>query len=54
MYMPKFKDHRSSNLVEFVWTASKIIKKKKSSLGFYLTGRLLEIVKKLRGPEVHT
>ena len=52
--MPKFKDHRSSNPLEFVWTASKIIKKKKSSLGFYLTGRLLEIVKKLRGPEIHT
>ncbi|KAM4103897.1 hypothetical protein ACJW30_06G113600 [Castanea mollissima] len=49
--MQNFKDHKSSNPLEFVWTASKIIKKKKSSLGFYLTGTLLEIVKKLRGPE---
>ncbi|KAM3704181.1 hypothetical protein ACJW31_04G156100 [Castanea mollissima] len=49
--MPELKDHKSPNPLEFVWAASKIIKKKKSSLGVYLTGRVLEIVKKLRGPE---
>ena len=45
---------RSPNPLDFVWAASKIIKKKKSSLGVYLTGWALEIVKKLRGPEVYS
>nr|POE50296.1 o-acyltransferase wsd1 [Quercus suber] len=49
--MPELKDHKSSNPLDFVLETSKIIKKKKSSFGVYLTGRLLEIVKKLRGPE---
>ncbi|KAK4569000.1 hypothetical protein RGQ29_004415 [Quercus rubra] len=49
--MPELKDHKSPNPLDFVLAASKIIKKKKSSLGVYLTGRVLEIVKKLRGPE---
>ncbi|KAM4115552.1 hypothetical protein ACJW30_04G158100 [Castanea mollissima] len=49
--MPELKDHKSPNPLDFVWATSKIIKKKKSSLGVYLTGRVLEIVKKLRGPE---
>ncbi|KAM3745261.1 hypothetical protein ACB098_06G112800 [Castanea mollissima] len=49
--MPKFKDHKSANPLEFVWAANKIIKKKKSSLGVYLTSELLGIVKKLKGPE---
>ena len=52
--MPKFKDQKSTNPLEFVWAANKIIKKKKSSLGVYLTSKLLGIVKKLKGPEVHT
>ncbi|XP_030928792.1 O-acyltransferase WSD1-like isoform X2 [Quercus lobata] len=50
--MPKFKDdHKSANPLEFVWAANKIIKKKKSSLGVYITSKLLDIVKKLKGPE---
>ncbi|XP_050258616.1 wax ester synthase/diacylglycerol acyltransferase 11-like isoform X1 [Quercus robur] len=49
--MPELKDHKSQNPLDFVLATSKIIKKKKSSLGVYLTGRFLEIVKKLRGPE---
>ena len=52
--MPELKDHKSPNPLDFVLAASKIIKKKKSSLGVYLTGRVLEIVKKLRGPEVYS
>ncbi|KAK7832523.1 o-acyltransferase wsd1 [Quercus suber] len=48
--MPELKDHKSPNPLDFVLAASKIIKKKKSSLGVYLTGRVLEIVKKLKGP----
>jgi hypothetical protein len=51
--IPKFKDPKSSDPLEFVWEAHKIIKRKRSSLGVYLTSRLLEIVKELRGPEVH-
>nr|POE95315.1 hypothetical protein CFP56_05674 [Quercus suber] len=50
--MPElYKDHKSPNPLDFVLATSKIIKKKKSSLGVYLTGKVLEIVKKLRGPE---
>ena len=52
--MPELKDHKSRNPLDFVLAASKIIKKKKSSLGVYLTGWALEIVKKLRGPEVYS
>ena len=52
--MPELKDHKSQNPLDFVLAASKIIKKKKSSLGVYLTGRVLEIAKKLRGPEVYS
>uniref|UniRef100_A0A2N9FDD5 Uncharacterized protein n=1 Tax=Fagus sylvatica TaxID=28930 RepID=A0A2N9FDD5_FAGSY len=52
--IPKLKDPKSPNPIEFVQAAQEVIKKKKSSFGVYLNGRLLEIVKKLRGPEVHT
>ncbi|GMY10132.1 o-acyltransferase wsd1 [Fagus crenata] len=49
--IPKLKDPKSPNPIEFVQAAQEVIKKKKSSFGVYLNGRLLEIVKKLRGPE---
>ncbi|XP_059452448.1 wax ester synthase/diacylglycerol acyltransferase 4-like [Corylus avellana] len=49
--IPKFKDPKSLDPLEFVWEAHKIIKRKRSSLDVYLTSRLLEIMKKLRGPE---
>ena len=52
--IPNLKDPKSPNPIEFVQAAQEVMKKKKSSFGVYLTGRLLEIVKKLRGPEVHT
>ncbi|KAM4093422.1 hypothetical protein ACB094_06G115000 [Castanea mollissima] len=35
--IPELKDHKSPNPLDFVWAASKIIKKKKSSFGIYLT-----------------
>ncbi|KAM3697442.1 hypothetical protein ACB098_06G112900 [Castanea mollissima] len=37
--IPKLKGHKSPNPLDFVWAASKIIKKKKSSFGIYLTCR---------------
>ncbi|KAK1568125.1 hypothetical protein Q3G72_020929 [Acer saccharum] len=40
-----------SNPLEFVWKTREIINAKKSSLGVYLTGRLLQVLKILRGPE---
>ncbi|GAV80595.1 WES_acyltransf domain-containing protein/DUF1298 domain-containing protein [Cephalotus follicularis] len=42
----------SSNPLPFIWNARSIIKRKRSSLAVVLTGRLLEAVKKFRGPEV--
>ncbi|KAL5797548.1 hypothetical protein ACOSQ2_002368 [Xanthoceras sorbifolium] len=53
---PKLTDDYSklsnnNNPLEFVWKTREIINAKKSSLGVYLTGRLLQILKKLRGPE---
>ncbi|KAL5793757.1 hypothetical protein ACOSP7_002351 [Xanthoceras sorbifolium] len=55
--IPKLTDNGNSKLsnnynpLEFVRKARKIINAKKSSLGAYFTGRLLQILKKLRGPE---
>ncbi|XP_059452804.1 wax ester synthase/diacylglycerol acyltransferase 11-like isoform X2 [Corylus avellana] len=49
--IPKFKDPKSLDPLEFVREAHKIIKRKRSSLDVYLTGRLLEIMKNIRGPE---
>ncbi|KAL5793759.1 hypothetical protein ACOSP7_002353 [Xanthoceras sorbifolium] len=53
---PKLTDDYSklsnnNNSLEFVWKTREIINAKKSSLGVYLTGILLQILKKLRGPE---
>lgn len=50
--IPPLTDASSSNPLEFVFRAQHIINDKKSSLAVYLTGQLLEIVKKFRGPEV--
>lgn len=40
------------NPVDFVFKAQRLILKKRSSLGVHLTGWLLEILRKYRGPEV--
>ncbi|KAH7576950.1 hypothetical protein JRO89_XS01G0181100 [Xanthoceras sorbifolium] len=52
---PKLTDDYSklsnnNNPLEFVWKTREIINAKKSSLGVYLTGRLLQILKKLKRP----
>ncbi|XP_062151244.1 wax ester synthase/diacylglycerol acyltransferase 11-like [Alnus glutinosa] len=49
--IPKFKDPKFSNPLEYVLEAQKIIKRRRTSLGVYLTDRLLDTLKKLRGPE---
>lgn len=51
--IPKFKDPKSSNPLDFVLEAQKMIKRRRTSLGVYLNDRLLDMVKKLKGPEVH-
>jgi hypothetical protein len=51
--IPKFNDPKLSNPLEYVLEAQKIIKKRRTSLGVYLNDKLLDIVKKLRGHEVH-
>lgn len=50
--IPKLADDWSSNPLDFVVKARQIMNFKKNSLAVYLTGRVLEILKKFRGPEV--
>ncbi|XP_048232284.1 wax ester synthase/diacylglycerol acyltransferase 4 isoform X2 [Ricinus communis] len=50
--MPELTKAAVSNPLQFVEKAQQIIKKKRSSLAVNLTGRLLEALRKLRGPEV--
>ncbi|KAJ4845595.1 hypothetical protein Tsubulata_005726 [Turnera subulata] len=49
--VPPLTDTTSSNPLEFVEKAQQMIKRKKNSLAVSLTGRLLEVLRKLRGPE---
>ncbi|XP_030928964.1 O-acyltransferase WSD1-like [Quercus lobata] len=49
--IPKFTNLKSSNPLEFVLKVHKIIRKKRNSSSVYFTGRLLSIMKKLKGPE---
>ncbi|KMT02390.1 hypothetical protein BVRB_9g205030 [Beta vulgaris subsp. vulgaris] len=50
--LPALIDNKSSNPLEFISEAKEIIKRKKNSLGVYLTGQSLELIRKCRGPEV--
>ncbi|KAK9150145.1 hypothetical protein Syun_008454 [Stephania yunnanensis] len=50
--VPASEDVEAVNPLRFVSTAKNIIKRQRSSLGFILTGRLLEMIRKCRGPEV--
>ncbi|KAM7498104.1 hypothetical protein LguiA_022518 [Lonicera macranthoides] len=50
--IPKLSDQKSSNPLEFIYKAHKLIKRKRNSAAVYLTGRLLEALRKFRGPEV--
>ncbi|OIV90156.1 hypothetical protein TanjilG_01610 [Lupinus angustifolius] len=49
--IPKLSETRFSNPLEFIFEAHKEITRKKNSLATPLTGMLLNMVKKLRGPE---
>ncbi|KAK0590262.1 hypothetical protein LWI29_024649 [Acer saccharum] len=49
--IPKFTDSGLSDPLEFIKKAQQIIKSKRSSLGVYLTAKLLKAVDKFRGPE---
>ncbi|KAE9619913.1 hypothetical protein Lal_00040401 [Lupinus albus] len=49
--IPKLSETRFSNPIEFIFEAHKEIKRKKNSLATPLTGMLLNMVKKIRGPE---
>ncbi|KAF8029630.1 hypothetical protein BT93_E2142 [Corymbia citriodora subsp. variegata] len=51
--IPKVKasDSQFSNPLKFVYKAREVIKKKRSSFGVILTGKLLEMMKKCRNPE---
>ncbi|KAK0593637.1 hypothetical protein LWI29_005917 [Acer saccharum] len=51
--IPKFTDSGLSDPLEFIKKAQQIIKSKRSSLGVYLTAKLLKAVDKFRGPEVY-
>lgn len=51
--LPASSDSDFSNPLDFVWEAQKIIRRKRSSIGVYLTGWLLNSIHKLRGPKVN-
>ncbi|KAM7498106.1 hypothetical protein LguiA_022520 [Lonicera macranthoides] len=50
--IPKLSDKKSSNPLEFIHEAHKLIKRKRNSGAVYLTGQLLAALRKFRGPEV--
>ncbi|KAG9129078.1 hypothetical protein Leryth_019814 [Lithospermum erythrorhizon] len=47
----KLDNSEGSNPLNFVWRVHKIIKKKRNSASVLLTGRLLETLRRIRGPE---
>ncbi|KAK1405303.1 O-acyltransferase WSD1 [Heracleum sosnowskyi] len=49
--VPELNEKECPNPNQFVYKAQKIIKQKRESAGVFLTGRLLETVRKYRGPE---
>ncbi|OWM91053.1 O-acyltransferase WSD1-like [Punica granatum] len=49
--VPKFTNYDADNPLKFVHYAHKLIKRKRTSLAVYLTGQLLQFIKKIRGPE---
>ncbi|KAF7846941.1 hypothetical protein BT93_L3551 [Corymbia citriodora subsp. variegata] len=50
----KTSDSQFSSPLKFVYKAREVIKKKRSSFGVILTGKLVEMMKKCRNPEVCT
>ena len=51
--IPKLKPAHASNPLSFIFKAHRSIKRKRNSAAIYLTSRLLETLRKVRGPEVH-
>ncbi|KAF8413866.1 hypothetical protein HHK36_001860 [Tetracentron sinense] len=49
--IPESIDAETGNPLDFVHKARQVIKRKRNSLAVYLTGRLLEMIRKYRGPE---
>ncbi|XP_010935670.1 wax ester synthase/diacylglycerol acyltransferase 4-like [Elaeis guineensis] len=49
--IPKCKDAENADPLEFVHKAKRIIRSKRNSLAIYLTSGLLELLRKLKGPE---
>lgn len=52
--VPKWDGTEYSNPIEFVYKAQKNIKRKRNFAAVFLNSRLLEAVRKYRGPEVYT
>lgn len=52
LHVPIPKLTEFSNPVDFVLYSQKLIERKRRSLAVFLTGKLLEIMNKLRGPDV--
>lgn len=52
--IPEATNIDTSDPLEFVFEAKRMITKKKNSLVVYLTGTLIELMRKLRGSEVNT
>ncbi|MQL73597.1 hypothetical protein Taro_005928 [Colocasia esculenta] len=50
--LPKHEDLENTNPLDFVFEARETIKRKRSSLAVYLNGKLLETLRRLKGPEV--
>ena len=50
--IPELSDSKYANPLEFIWEAHREISRKKTSWATPLTGMLLNMVKKLTGPEV--
>lgn len=50
--VPHCSDPDKADPLKFVSTAKQVIRKKRNSLAVYLTGMLLDTLRKLKGPEV--
>lgn len=50
--LPKLTDNKSNNPLYFVQKAHKIIDRKMNSASVWLTSKLLDLLRKLKGPEV--
>ncbi|XWS68653.1 hypothetical protein CRYUN_Cryun04dG0109400 [Craigia yunnanensis] len=51
--LPELTSAETCNPIEFVWKAQKLIQRKRNSRAVFLTGQLLEGLRKYTGPEVY-